>query len=206
MSEKKFLQKGKKSLRFSRVVPARGPAGWAGGRAGGQVRGGGGGTEAALPWPCPPPLPTAHPPAQTPALDRASRALRPEGGEKGGRRGTTWEQWGRGPEGMPCLRGTLPSREGDLGHRGKKRVGEPGVRYRKFQEFFHLYFPFSVSFFFFFLLTVSVSLSQATVDLFVCLRLSHLLETSHFHEVGMKRLEGRLAGGLRGREGAPGVS
>lgn len=40
LSEKKFLQKGKKSLRFSRVVPARGPAGWAGGRAGGQVSGG----------------------------------------------------------------------------------------------------------------------------------------------------------------------
>lgn len=78
------------------------------------------------------------------------------------------------------------------------------MRYRKFEEFFHLYFPFSVSFFF--LLTVSVFLSQATVDLFVCLRLFHLLETSHFHEFGMKRLEGLLAGGLRGREGAPGVS
>lgn len=51
-----------------------------------------------------------------------------------------------------------------------------------------------------------MSLSQATVDLFVCLRLSHTLETSHFHEVGMKRLEGRLAGGLRGRQGTPGVS
>lgn len=35
---KKVFAKGKKkSLRFSRVVPARGPAGWAGGRAGGQV-------------------------------------------------------------------------------------------------------------------------------------------------------------------------
>lgn len=30
LSEKKFLQKEKKSLRFSRVVPALGPAGWAG--------------------------------------------------------------------------------------------------------------------------------------------------------------------------------
>lgn len=45
--------------------------------------------------------------------------------------------------------------------------------------------------------TESVCLSQATVDLFVCLRLSHTLETSHFYEVGMKRLEGRLAGSLR---------
>lgn len=72
LSEKKFLQKEKKSLRFSRVVPALGPASWAGWRAGGQVRGGGGGTEATLPWPCLPPLPphipqpglqpwTAHP-------------------------------------------------------------------------------------------------------------------------------------------------
>ena len=50
-----------------------------------------------------------------------------------------------------------------------------------------------------------MSLPQATVDLFVCLRLSHMLGTSHFNEVGMKRLEGRLAGGLRGREGTPGV-
>lgn len=60
-SEKSFCIREKKSLRFSRVVPARGPAGWAGGRAGGQVRGGGGGTEAALRWPRPPPLPTAPP-------------------------------------------------------------------------------------------------------------------------------------------------
>lgn len=67
-----------------------------------------------------------------------------------------------------------------------------------------MYLPFSLSFFF--LLTVCVSLSQATVDLFVFLRLSHVLETSHFNEVGMKRLEGWLAGGLRGREGTPGGS
>lgn len=41
LSEKKFLQKRKKkSLRFSRVVPACGPTGWAGGRAGGEVSGG----------------------------------------------------------------------------------------------------------------------------------------------------------------------
>lgn len=61
-------------------------------------------------------------------------------------------------------------------------------------------------FLFFFFFGLSVCLSQATVDLFVCLCLSHTLETSHFHEVGMKRLEGRLAGGLQGREGTPGVS
>lgn len=44
------------------------------------------------------------------------------------------------------------------------------------------------------------------MDLFVCLHLAHTLETSHFHEVGMKRLEGQLAGSLHGREGTPGVS
>ncbi|KAI5935030.1 Inhibin beta E chain [Manis javanica] len=48
-------------------------------------------------------------------------------------------------------------------------------------------------------------LSPAIVDLFVRLRLSHLLETPHFREVWLKRLERLLAGGLRDREGTPAV-
>jgi hypothetical protein len=44
------------------------------------------------------------------------------------------------------------------------------------------------------------------VGLFVCLRLSHILETSSFLEVGMKRLLGWPAGGLRCREGTSGAS
>lgn len=55
----------------------------------------------------------------------------------------------------------------------------------------------------FFLLTAC--LSPAIVDLFVRLRLSHLLETPHFREVWLKRLERLLAGGLRDREGTPAV-
>lgn len=65
-----------------------------------------------------------------------------------------------------------------------------------------MYLPFSI----FFPSDSLCLLSQTTVDLFVCLRLSHILETSHFNEVGMKKLGGRLAGGLRGRERTPGVT
>ena len=126
----------------------------AGGRAGGQVGGGGGGPEAALLLPCPPPLPTAHPPAQTPALDRASRALRPDGGEKGGRGGTTWEQWGKGPEGMLYLRGTLPCRGGD---QRQNRGGRVWDKILESLETFFKCISLSLSFF---LLTVCVPVSD----------------------------------------------
>lgn len=64
-----------------------------------------------------------------------------------------------------------------------------------------MYLPFSI-FFPSDSLCVSVSDNRGSL----CLRLSHILETSHFNEVGMKKLRGRLAGGLRGRERTPGVT
>lgn len=93
--EKVFAKGKKKSLRFSRVVPAHGPAGWAGGRAGGQVGGGWGGTEAALQWPCRPPYPlhtpqpsfqlwTTHPEPCAPTEVRGGQEGRPPGSSGGG--------------------------------------------------------------------------------------------------------------------------
>lgn len=86
-SEKKFLQKGKKKFALLAGGPGLRPGGLGRREGWGPGWGGGGGIEAALPWPSPPPLPTAHPPAQTPALDRASRAQRPDRGEKEGQAG-----------------------------------------------------------------------------------------------------------------------
>lgn len=103
---------------------------------------------------------------------------------------------------MLYLRGTLPSRGGRPGAQRQNRGGRVwDTILESLENFFRC-----VSLSLFFLLTVCVSLSQTTVDLFVCLRLSHILETSHFNEVGMKKLGGLLAGGLRGRERTPGVT
>lgn len=168
------------------MVPARGPAGWAGGRlGGGQV---GVGVALRLRCCCPVRPSPPHTPAQTPALDRASEPLRPDGGEKGGRQGTTWEPW-KGPEGMLYLRGLCPA-EGD------QRQNRGGRVWDKILESLETFFK-CISFLYLFLLTVCVSVSDNRGSL--CLSPLHILETSHFNEVGMKKLGGRLAGGLRGR-------
>lgn len=94
-SEKKFLQKEKKSLRFSRVVPARGPAGWAGGRAGGQVGGGGVALKLRCSGPVAPPSPphtpqpsfqpwTTHPEPCAPTEVRGGQEGKPPGSGGGG--------------------------------------------------------------------------------------------------------------------------
>lgn len=95
-SEKKFLQKEKKK-KFALLAggPGSQPGGL--GRREGWGPGWGGGVALKLRCSGPvAPLPAAHPPAQFPTLDHASRALRPDGGERGARGETTWEQWGRG--------------------------------------------------------------------------------------------------------------
>lgn len=98
----KVFAKGREEKKKKFALLAGGPGSRPGGlgRREGWGPGWGGGValELTLQWPCRPPLPAAHPPppAQFPTLDHASRALRPDGGERGAGGETTWERWGRG--------------------------------------------------------------------------------------------------------------
>lgn len=134
-SEKKFLQKGerrkKKSLRFSRVVPARGPAGWAGGRAGGQVGGVGWHWSLRCSGPVAPPSPphtplplpsfqpwTTHPEPCAPTEVRGGPEGRPPGSDGGGGCGDAPTPRGGG---SPYHTTRRPGAQGQAG------VGETGA-------------------------------------------------------------------------------
>lgn len=107
-ARKSFAKGKKKSLPSSRVVPARGPAGWAGGRAGGQV--GGVGVALRLRCCCPVrPLPTAHP---QPRLQLWTVHPEPcaQTEVRRGQAGDHLGAVGKDLRGMLYLRGTLPCR------------------------------------------------------------------------------------------------